>query len=119
MNVANVGDPTVSAYRTDSATGSLTPVAGSPFAVGQNPYSIAIDPLGRYAYVANAEGTVAGFSIEATTGALVTSCRQPVCSRHNSGRRCCLTQLGSRVRREPRSSGKRFGVLHQLFLVAG
>ena len=41
----------VSAYSIDSTTGTLTPVAGSPFPAGVNPISVAVDPTGRFAYV--------------------------------------------------------------------
>jgi 6-phosphogluconolactonase (cycloisomerase 2 family) len=38
----NPADNTVSAYVIDANTGALTPVAGSPFAAGHNPQSIAV-----------------------------------------------------------------------------
>jgi YVTN family beta-propeller protein len=41
--VANQNSNDVSVYRIDSTTGALTQVAGSPFAAGTNPRSIAID----------------------------------------------------------------------------
>jgi 6-phosphogluconolactonase len=40
---ANFNANTVSAYTVDAASGVLTPVGGSPFAVGSQPHSIAID----------------------------------------------------------------------------
>ena len=42
LYAVNFNSNDVSAY-TLSATGALTPVAGSPFAVGVQPHSIAID----------------------------------------------------------------------------
>jgi 6-phosphogluconolactonase len=39
----NYNADTVSAYRVDASSGTLTQVAGSPFAVGTQPHSIAID----------------------------------------------------------------------------
>jgi 6-phosphogluconolactonase len=48
----NTNDNTVSAYKIGS-TGALSPVKGSPFAAGLQPYSVAIDPTGSYAYVNN------------------------------------------------------------------
>ncbi len=43
-NAAGYAPGDVSAYRVDSATGALTPVAGSPFDAGTSPYSIAVAP---------------------------------------------------------------------------
>jgi 6-phosphogluconolactonase len=43
----------VSAYRINPTTGALTPVAGSPFPAGNTPISIAVEPSGRFVYVAN------------------------------------------------------------------
>jgi 6-phosphogluconolactonase (cycloisomerase 2 family) len=40
---ANYNSGDISAYSVDAATGALTPVAGSPFAAGAEPHSIAID----------------------------------------------------------------------------
>jgi len=61
----------ISAYTIDQTTGALTPIAGSPFSAGQWPYSLAVDPTGHFAYVANAgSGDVYAFSIDNQTGAL-------------------------------------------------
>src|SRR4029077_19951728 len=35
------------------ANGALTPVAGSPFATGMTPFSVAVSPTAKFAYVAN------------------------------------------------------------------
>jgi 6-phosphogluconolactonase len=52
-------------------TGNLTPVAGSPYAAGNTPEGITIDPTGSYLYVANyGDGTVSAFTIDASSGAL-------------------------------------------------
>jgi len=65
---------TVSAYRVNVTTGALTPVPGNPVATGlQNPYSVAVNPGGTFAYVAgygSAKGTISVYRINATTGAL-------------------------------------------------
>ena len=50
--VANVANANVSAYSI-GAHGSLTSVAGSPFAAGIASISVAVDILGRFVYVAN------------------------------------------------------------------
>ncbi len=65
----DVGDDTIAAY--DVATnGTLTPVAGSPFATGDQPSAIAIRPDGSGLYVLNAvSGTISSYSV-AGSGAL-------------------------------------------------
>jgi 6-phosphogluconolactonase len=71
--VAN--DNHVSAYSINLTTGALAPVAGSPFPAGINPTSVAVDPLGRFVYVANlgvfsgSSGNVSAYRIGAN-GAL-------------------------------------------------
>ena len=50
--VANASGNNVSAYSI-GADGALTPVPGSPFAAGFGPYSVAVDPTAKFAYVAN------------------------------------------------------------------
>ena len=62
----------VSGYLIDATTGALTPIAGSPFASGRGPESVAVDPSGRFAYVANfVDNSVSGYTINSTTGALM------------------------------------------------
>src|SRR5437867_971621 len=56
--VASEGDSesrsqTVSAYTINAITGALTAVPGAPFAAGLYPFSVAVDPTGQFAYVAN------------------------------------------------------------------
>ena len=74
--VANsvVGDThpgSISGYTIDPSTGALTVIAGSPFAAGVGANSVAVDPSGKFAYVANAGyNAVAGYTINPTTGAL-------------------------------------------------
>src|SRR6266849_2313018 len=75
--VANDGSSNVSAYTINSTTGALSPVTGSPFAAGSFPFSVAVDPTGKFAYVANAcgvtctvSGNVSAYTIDSTTGAL-------------------------------------------------
>ena len=67
----------VSAYTIDSSTGTLTAIAGSPFAAGQGPQSVAVDPSGKFAYVANFGGGVSGYTIGPTTGALTPIAGSP------------------------------------------
>jgi 6-phosphogluconolactonase len=67
----------VSAYTIDSSTGALTAIAGSPFVAGQGPQSVAVDPSGKFAYVANFGGGVSGYTIGPTTGALTPIAGSP------------------------------------------
>jgi 6-phosphogluconolactonase len=71
--VANRGSNNVSAYTVDAATGTLAATAGSPFAAGNSPVAIAVDPTGTYAYVANqTDATISAFTIDRTSGALAS-----------------------------------------------
>jgi DNA-binding beta-propeller fold protein YncE len=55
-----------------SGMGELAEVAGSPFAPGNEPFGVSIDPAGRLLYTANFTGSdVSGFSIDANTGKLL------------------------------------------------
>ena len=52
-------------------TGALTPITGPPFSAGRNPIFVAVDPSGKFAYVANhADGTISGYTISPVTRAL-------------------------------------------------
>jgi len=80
--VPNSGSNDISVYSIDTATGALAVVAGSPFASGAPlgwPRSVAIDPSGRFAYVANGQGfnSIDGFTIDAVTGALIPMTGSP------------------------------------------
>jgi len=67
---------TVLAYSI-GANGALTPVSGSPFAAGSLPQSVAVDPTGKFAYVANGlSNNVSAFSIGAN-GALTPASGSP------------------------------------------
>jgi len=75
-------DGHVSAY-TISATGSLTPVAGSPFPAGAGTISVAVDPSGRFVYAANngngsfASFNVSAYTVDQNTGALTEVAGSP------------------------------------------
>ncbi len=69
--VANQGANNISGYSIDSATGTLTALAGSPFAAGTQPVAIAVDLTGHFAYVVNQQdATLSAFLIDRTSGAL-------------------------------------------------
>jgi 6-phosphogluconolactonase len=61
----------VSAYQIDPVSGALTQIPGSPFTAGSESDYIAVDPLGRFAFVANfGDNTIGAFAINPQTGAL-------------------------------------------------
>jgi 6-phosphogluconolactonase (cycloisomerase 2 family) len=60
------------AFAIDSSTGALTPIAGSPFATGSTPTSIAIEPRGQFLYLV-ASGGVYTYAINNSTGALTVA----------------------------------------------
>ncbi len=79
--VANFDSDDISAYSIDAGTGVLTRIlcddgAGcnvNNFQSGINPAAIAVEPSGRFAYVANQLGnSVSGYSIDASTGKLTS-----------------------------------------------
>jgi len=56
----------ISAYAIDRSTGALSAVPGSPFATGASPAFVAVDPLGKFAYVTSfSSGTIWAYSIDA------------------------------------------------------
>ena len=61
-DVLRVGDA-------DSHTGTLRRLPAEPFRAGANPRAIAIEPSGRFAYVANAASNdISSYSIDPDTG---------------------------------------------------
>lgn len=93
--VLNSGSGTVSGYTISTGTstaGQLIPMAGSPWLTtalpgppAPGPISMAVDPLGRFLYVANFEvDSIAVFSIDAGTGGLT---QLDVVPMPNSGRK--------------------------------
>jgi hypothetical protein len=80
--VPNVGSNNVSAYSI-GANGALTPVAGSPFAAGNNPNSVAVNPTGEFAYAVNfRSNNVSAYSIGAD-GALTPVAGSPFAAGNN------------------------------------
>jgi len=79
--VTNSGSNDISVYAIDATTGTLSEIAGSPFAGAVSPYSVTVDPSGKFAYVANGSsffsGSVSAFNIDATTGALTEVAGSP------------------------------------------
>jgi 6-phosphogluconolactonase len=81
LYVANGNSNNVSALTIDNTTGALTAIPGSPVTVGNNPIAVEIDPTGQFVYVASSEfeddGSISGFRIDATTGALTAVTGSP------------------------------------------
>ena len=73
LYVANSQDPItiISVFSISTSTGALTAAPSVPLSLQEFfPMSIAVHPTGKYAYVANQEGTVSGFTIDPNTCAL-------------------------------------------------
>jgi len=76
LYVANGGNEAapgngVSGYQIDLATGALTAAPGSPFAGGNAPRGVTVDPTGNFVYVANSnDNTVSAYKINSANGAL-------------------------------------------------
>ncbi len=65
-------------YGIDVATCALTPLPGFPVGAGANAYSVTIDPLNQFLYVANdGAANIAGFTLDASTGALTPMSGSP------------------------------------------
>jgi 6-phosphogluconolactonase (cycloisomerase 2 family) len=71
---ADHGKNHVYGYRVGD-NGALTALKGSPFAISGAPNTIAIDPLGRFAYVG--DGAIAVYRIDASSGALTEVAGSP------------------------------------------
>ena len=56
--VVNSRDGTISAFTINASTGTLTPVAGSPWGAGFLPTSVAVDMSGEFAFVTNTNGVI-------------------------------------------------------------
>lgn len=57
----------------DASTGALSPVPGSPFATDTLSVEVAVDPSGKFVYVANGDppaNNISAFAIDPSTGAL-------------------------------------------------
>ena len=63
------GFGSISAYSIDRDHAGLNPVSPSPFEAGKNPFSVVVDPSGRFAYSINAgSDNISGYSIHPDTG---------------------------------------------------
>ena len=77
----SINSGNTSAYGIDATTGVLTPIAGSPFATGDSsgnrPFTIKIDPTGKFAYVSVGSGKILALAVDALTGALTPIAGSP------------------------------------------
>jgi DNA-binding beta-propeller fold protein YncE len=62
---ANSSPGSVSAYSIGANGALMLNVPGSPFAAGNTPLSVAVDPTGKFAYVANTGGNVSSGDVSA------------------------------------------------------
>ena len=71
-----LNDNTLSMYTVNSCTGQLSPISPGTIATGANPEEMVVDPLGRFAYVANLVSnaqdlaTISMYTIDSATGVL-------------------------------------------------
>ena len=78
LYTANMGDGTISGFKIDNASGTLTPVNGSPFRIFAAPppgglifFDVAIDPSGKFLYSDDPlTSNILGFRIDSLTGSL-------------------------------------------------
>src|SRR3989442_6247975 len=73
-HIAYVTLPTsnsIAAFRVSNHSGKFTPVVGSPFAAGNSPNSIVLDPANKFPYAANQTGNdISLFMIDSSTGGI-------------------------------------------------
>jgi len=77
LYVTNSVNNTISGYSIDPGTGALTALAGSPYATGSSPISLALSPVGTFAYVLDADGTMSQYRINSATGILTPVAGSP------------------------------------------
>jgi 6-phosphogluconolactonase len=82
LYVTNQGANDVSAYTIDASTGTLAPVANSPFATEPAPRFVTAEPTGKYLYVTTLGSStnpprISGFSLNGTTGVLTELANSP------------------------------------------
>jgi len=82
---ANLNGGGINAFRVESQTGTLTPVAGQPFAPGASFFSVAFSRPGRFVYgIDTVTNNISGFRLEPTTGVLTALPGFPVASVSNA-----------------------------------
>lgn len=68
----------IAAYNVNFLTGALTFTSASPFAIGDQPRWVSVDPSGRFLYATNAfSDNISGFSIDRNSGNLAALSASP------------------------------------------
>lgn len=68
----------ISALAIETASGALTPIAGSPFPSGSNPRHLAVNASGTFLYAVNQDSNdISAYRIDGTTGALTPIAGSP------------------------------------------
>ena len=85
MYAIDAANSNLIAASVDAATGALTEVTGSPYALGVQPQWMAVDPASKFLYVVNnnngtTNAQISAFSINATTGQLTAISGSPFLS---------------------------------------
>jgi 6-phosphogluconolactonase (cycloisomerase 2 family) len=76
--VANQSSNDISGYTVNTTTGSLTPIAGSPFPAGMSPFAVDVDFAGKFACAANqGSNDVSTYVVDGTTGVLTPAPGSP------------------------------------------
>jgi 6-phosphogluconolactonase (cycloisomerase 2 family) len=71
LYVTDTANNQLDAFTVDQTTGALTPMAGSPFGIGNGAFGVAIDPSAQFLYVANSfDASISMFTLSPTTGVL-------------------------------------------------
>ncbi|HEY4974475.1 MAG TPA: beta-propeller fold lactonase family protein, partial [Steroidobacteraceae bacterium] len=69
LYVTDTANDQLDAFTLDQTTGALTPMAGSPFAVGNGAFGVAIDPSAQFLYVSNSfDASISMFTLSPSTG---------------------------------------------------
>lgn len=75
---AGLGPNSISAFTIDATTGGLTEITGSPYATGDGPEAVTVDPSDHFVYVANDNSNnVSAYTIDSDTGALTAVTGSP------------------------------------------
>ena len=81
-----LGSNSISAFTINASTGGLTEVTGSPYATGDGPVSVTVDPSDHFVYVANDNSNnISAYTIDSDTGALTPVTGSPFASGQGPG----------------------------------
>jgi 6-phosphogluconolactonase (cycloisomerase 2 family) len=112
--VGNHDSRNMSAYRIGTASGALTPLAGSPFAVDASPVSVTVSPDGRFLFLAgDTAASISVFQIE-PQGALKEVTGSPFATK-STPREVAIDHAGSHLY----STGQNSGTVEAFAIDAG